>query len=372
MIRKTAKGILSFLTVLYFVFLALMGVSDAARCLEAGDFDGSAKACFSFHEECGAEAVSRVICGAEAVSRVICGGELFGVRMHTCGLLVSTVDQVETEAGKLSPGEKAGIRKGDVILEADGVKLQGAMDLVKIVSRSGGSPVQLLVERDGKAEKRILRPALSSDGGGYKAGLWVRDGAAGIGTVTFRLPEDGTFAGLGHAVCDGESGKAFPLGSGLVCRTAIEGITKGENGSPGELRGRLTAEDTGTVLANTPCGIYGREPLPENPKTVEIARRNEVKTGKATLFCTLNDKGKQEYEIEIEEIFGQDRVVKNFVIRVTDPALLNQTGGIVQGMSGSPIIQNGKLIGAVTHVLVGDPTRGYGIFIENMLSGLPE
>ncbi|MBR3836784.1 MAG: SpoIVB peptidase [Clostridia bacterium] len=363
MIRKTAKGILSFLTVLYFVFLALMGVSDAATSLGKGDLsEAAARLCFSFGEEC----------GASSVSRVICGGELFGVRMHTRGLLVSTVAQVETEAGTLSPGEKAGIRKGDVILEADGVKLQGAMDLVKIVSRSGGSPVKLLVERDGKTENRLLRPALSSDGGGYKAGLWVRDGAAGIGTVTFRLPENGTFAGLGHAVCDGESGKAFPLGSGAVCRTAIEGITKGENGSPGELRGRLTGEDTGTVLANTPCGIYGREALPENPNTVEIAHRGEVKTGKATLLCTLNDKGKQEYEIEIEEIFGKDRDTKNFVIRVTDPALLTQTGGIVQGMSGSPILQSGKLIGAVTHVLVGDPTRGYGIFIENMLSGLPE
>ena len=161
----------------------------------------------------------------------------------------------------------------------------------------------------------------------------------------------------------------FPFGSGTVCHATVDSITKGGEGSPGELKGTLDHTRIGVLEANSLSGVYGKmdENTPKSGKSVPIGLKNEVKTGKASIFCTLDSGGKQEYEIEIEEIIGKDRDSKNFVLRITDPRLLERTGGIVQGMSGSPIIQNGKLIGAITHVLVGDPTRGYGIFIENML-----
>jgi stage IV sporulation protein B len=153
----------------------------------------------------------------------------------------------------------------------------------------------------------------------------------------------------------------------------VEAISKGENGHPGEIRGKLQKDRIGELYANTDCGIFGNmeESASQKGETVFLAFKDSVTTGKATIFCTLDDSGKQEYEIEIEEILAKDRKNKNFIVHITDPDLIEKTGGIVQGMSGSPIIQNGKLVGAITHVLVGDPTRGYGIFIENMLSAMP-
>jgi stage IV sporulation protein B len=265
------------------------------------------------------------------------------------------------------------LKKGDVILDCNGVRLDSATDFAKLVSKSGSSSLTLTVQRGEETMTKKLSPALASDGSGWKAGLWVRDGAAGIGTVTFRDPVTGAFAGLGHAVCDAESKTPFPLQKGAVCQATIESILKGENGKAGEIRGKLTPNEIGSLSSNTPHGVYGTITTPpSDERPLSIGLKDEVKPGKATILSTLDQGGKKEYEIEIQEILAKDRDTKNFIIHVTDPALLEKTGGIIQGMSGSPIIQNGKLIGAVTHVLVGDPTRGYGIFIENMLSAMPE
>ena len=204
--------------------------------------------------------------------------------------------------------------------------------------------------------------------------MWVRDSSAGIGTLTYLDPESGIFAGLGHGVCDVDTGTLMPLYSGEAVNVAITGVTKGESGSPGELRGTFSQEaPIGTLVKNEATGIYGQmdgipDILSQGGEPVAVAMRQEVHTGKAMIRTTISGDTPVEYEISIERVsLSEQNPTRNMVIRITDPRLLSATGGIVQGMSGSPILQNGKLVGAVTHVLVNDPTRGYGILIENML-----
>ncbi len=393
MIRKIGKSTLGLVIALFFLFLSLFGLGDYlfpdAISRRAGD-EVEGVFCFSFEQgeteplsaqtlqvqtkthrllAFGVLPIKTVDVSYYPSSQVVCGGELFGVRMSTKGLLVTGLGTVETASGAVSPGEGAGIQKGDILVTAQGVVLQSASDFAKMIAKTEGGPIKITLERSGQQQTVSLSPVAASDGSGYKAGLWVRDGAAGIGTVTFLDPVTGAFGGLGHAVCDGETGTPFPLSSGTVCCAVIEGISKGDAGAPGEIRGRLEKSGVGKLYSNTQSGVFGtfNSPPPPGAKTVSIGLKGEIKPGKATIFCTLDKEGKKEYEIEIEEIIGMDRETKNFIVHVTDPELLAKTGGIIQGMSGSPIIQNGKLIGAVTHVLVGDPTRGYGIFIENML-----
>ncbi len=384
MTRKIAKAVLSFVMILYLLFLNLFGLGDYLYPDNASLFEGEkleSVLCFSC--EASSDQEKRVLAfGVIPIKEVnvtfyenrevLCGGDLFGIRMESRGLLVTGIDSIEADGKSVSPGKDAGLKKGDVLCKGNGMELKSAAAFSKLIAKSEGNPIRLDLERDGKAMTLFLTPAKGEEG--YRAGLWVRDGAAGIGTVTFIDPKNGTFAGLGHPVCDSDTGIAFPFGSGTVCHAKVESITKGGEGSPGELRGTLDQTRIGVLEANSPSGVFGKldENTPKSGKSVPIGLKNEVKTGKASIFCTLESGKKQEYEIEIEEIIGKDRDSKNFVLHITDPTLLSQTGGIVQGMSGSPILQNGKLIGAVTHVLVGDPTRGYGIFIENMLSRIPE
>ncbi len=387
MIKKTAKGLLSLAVIFYFLFLTLFGLSDYFYPDNILRPEGSVPEemlCFSFEEGESVEnqrvmafgflPVKNVNVSYFSETEVLLGGEIFGVRMQTDGLLVTALDQVETNSGIQKPALDAGLQKGDIIRTVDGIEVKSAPDFSKLLSKAQGKAVTLEVSRGTRSLKLSLTAAETASGDGWKGGLWVRDGAAGIGTVTFTDPKTGTFAGLGHGVCDSETGTLFPLETGEVCRATVESITKGKRASPGELKGILGLRD-GKLVANTGCGVYGSwDPVGDGGtvKTVKVAPKTEVKTGKASIFCTLDENGKKEYEIEIEEIIGPDRESKNFIVRITDGALIEKTGGIVQGMSGSPIIQNGKLVGAVTHVLVDDPTRGYGIFIENMLSGLPE
>lgn len=385
MTRKIAKAVLSFVMILFFIFLNLFGLGDYLYPDTASLFTGEkpeSVLCFSCEatEEADAAATGRVLAfGVIPIkevslnyyekAEVICGGDLFGIRMETKGLLVTGIDSVKVGDKTVSPGKDAGLKKGDVLLKAGGMELKSAASFSKLIAKSEGKPIRLDLERGGQAMTLFLTPALAHDPEGYRAGLWVRDGAAGIGTVTFVDPKTGDFGGLGHPVCDSDTGLPFPFGSGTVCHAQVDHITKGDEGSPGELKGTLDQTRIGVLHANSPCGVYGSldENTPKSGKALPIGLKNEVKPGKASIYCTLDENGKKEYEIEIEEIIDKDRDSKNFVLHITDPTLLEQTGGIVQGMSGSPIIQNGKLVGAVTHVLVGDPTRGYGIFIENML-----
>ncbi|MEG1760348.1 MAG: SpoIVB peptidase [Hydrogenoanaerobacterium sp.] len=296
-------------------------------------------------------------------------GTPFGIKMFTEGVMVVGLSDLDTAVGSVNPAKDAGIRTGDVITRIGGKEVYSNEQVGEIVSASGGKPLKVLLKRKNTPTTVLLTPAKGSVDGCYKAGMWVRDSSAGIGTMTFYDPVSGVFGGLGHAVCDVDTGEILPLMSGEAVSVDITGCIKGETGKPGELQGSFYNErKLGSLYLNTQTGVYGtlnKELTP--PKLYEISMRQEVKASKATILTTLYGNLPREYDIMIEKVsFTDGNPTKNMVIRVTDPELLAKTGGIIQGMSGSPILQDGKLVGAVTHVFVNDPTRGFGIFAENM------
>ncbi|MBR5371587.1 MAG: SpoIVB peptidase [Oscillospiraceae bacterium] len=306
-----------------------------------------------------------------AQSDVWLGGEPFGIRMLMAGAMVVSLSDLPSTAGICCPAAEAGIETGDVIYAVNGERIAGNADLQRIVASSAGKPVRVTFRRAGTELTVAVQPVWNPAASRWQIGLWVRDSTAGIGTVTY-YTQSATgavqFAGLGHAVCDADTGGMLPLASGDVLRVSVSEVIPGSAGVPGELRGTFdTAHSIGTLLANTPSGIFGTmDALPDGTRRIPIGFRQDIRRGAAVICTTLHGTVPRTYDVEIEEIRGNDPALRNMVIRVTDKELLREAGGIVQGMSGSPIIQNGKLIGAVTHVFVKDPTRGYGIFVENM------
>lgn len=298
---------------------------------------------------------------------VIPGGYPFGIKMFTEGVIVVGLSDIASGGESQNPAKTAGIKVGDIIVSMNGHKVQTNEDVGQVVSRSGGKAVSVELEREGSEMSCSLDPVLGDDGV-YRAGIWVRDSSAGIGTMTYYNPTSNIFAGLGHAICDIDTGEIMPLHSGEIVDVQITGVSRGASGVPGELRGSFSGTSTGELLINSQVGIFGLgKTPPTHSDPVPLAMRYEVVEGPAVILCTLDDGKTQEYQIEIEKVsITEGSPTKNMVIRVVDPKLLEKTGGIVQGMSGSPILQNGKLTGAVTHVFVNDPTRGYGIFAENM------
>ncbi|MBQ8341432.1 MAG: SpoIVB peptidase [Clostridia bacterium] len=299
------------------------------------------------------------------------GGVPFGVRFTTEGILVVSYCDVHSGGRDQNPARDAGLRPGDCICRVGEHKIETATELTEVIQQNGQQPLTLFYKREGREQAATLTPLPCDEDGRLRTGLFVRDAGAGIGTVTF-VREDGSFGGLGHGICDGESGALIPLSRGSVMGVTLGDIHKGVAGTPGELRGHFSAERMGVLTQNTACGVFGH--LTTCPTglgdKLPIAYRNEVCEGAATLRCTLDNGAPREYTVEITAIRKQADGNKCFTVHVTDPDLLAKTGGIVQGMSGSPIIQDGKIVGAVTHVLINDPTTGYGIFIENMLSNM--
>ncbi|MBO5305245.1 MAG: SpoIVB peptidase [Clostridia bacterium] len=297
------------------------------------------------------------------------GGMPFGVRFFTKGVMVIGFCDLDTENGKVNPAYDAGLRQKDIITHIGGKEISSALELTEAVENSGGKPLILRYQRDGTSLEATVTPMYSEAEGIYKTGIWVKDSGAGIGTVSFIVPESNYFTGLGHGICDADTGKLLPIERGTVVDVTISGINKGVSGTPGEIKGFFNAGKTGTLLGNDECGVYGI--FSECPKTacepLPLALRNEIAEGEAFIYCTLDTGKIGKYSVEIQNINRNATGGKCFIVKVTDKALLEKTGGIVQGMSGSPIIQNGKLVGAVTHVMIGDPTTGYGIFAENML-----
>ena len=300
---------------------------------------------------------------------LIPGGMAFGVKFFTDGAIVLGTTGVETASGIISPAKDAGIRAGDIIVRAGGKEFENANELISMISGSGGKPIAIAYLRDGVEGSAMVTPARDAENGCYRIGVLVRDSTAGIGTVTFIDPKTLDFGGLGHGIYDNETATLLPLSRGAVVEVEITDVVRSERNAPGELKGSFGKRLVGERGENSEQGVFGR--LSQMPETkygaIPVAKRGEVKEGRAKVLTTLSNEGIGEYEIEIEHIYSGSGSVKNFLIKVTDERLLSKTGGIVQGMSGSPIIQNGKLVGAVTHVLVDDPTRGYGIFIGNML-----
>ena len=298
----------------------------------------------------------------------VCGTP-FGVKMFTDGVLVVDFSEIETENGRRCPASESGLLEGDLIKAINKTDVFRNEDVAEIIEKSEGKELSFSVLRNGKAMEISLIPEMLKDQSGYKAGFWVRDSSAGIGTLTFYDPEDLSFAGLGHAVCDIDTGTVLPFSSGEIVPAAITKIKKGVSGAPGELGGAFIGkDDLGTVKINNETGLYGTLEYTIEGIEMPVAHKQDIYEGSAVILSTVEGTEAEEYDILIEKIaLSDDSLTKNMVIKVVDEELIEATGGIVQGMSGSPIIQDGKLIGAVTHVFVNDPTKGYGIFAENML-----
>lgn len=307
-----------------------------------------------------------------AEEKVLPCGTPFGVKIFTQGVLVVGVSDVKSEKGLLSPARNSGIKKGDVILTVNKKPINSNEDLFNLVENCSGAVLNFEILRNNLKFSIDVEPVKDLLNGTYKLGAWVRDSSAGIGTLTFYSPQTNIFGGLGHGICDIDTGELLPLSHGDIVRASINGIIKGRKGIPGELKGYFIETDAiGNLLKNTNYGVYGKlndsivETMP-----IPVAPKQDVKLGPAQIATTIDGIAPKYYSINIQDInYSENTPCKNMVIKITDDALLCKTGGIIQGMSGSPIIQDGKLVGAITHVFVNDPTKGYAIFAENMVYG---
>lgn len=299
--------------------------------------------------------------------QVVLGGDVFGMKMYTDGVLVVGMTAVDTQNGNRNPAKEAGICKGDLIQTVNGMTVTTKGQVARLIEQSNGAPLSVTVKRDGVTFPVQFTPVYSVGEGCYKAGLWVRDSTAGLGTLTFYHPASGVFAGLGHPVCDVDTGEILPISEGEAVPANVYSVNRSVEGSAGSLCGGFAGRTFGKLCQNGTNGVYGTATRWRGDgEMIAVAPRQEVSTGAAQIRCTVAGDTPQWYDVKITKVrWTGDR--EDMHIEVTDPDLLAATGGIVQGMSGSPIVQNGKLVGAVTHVLVDTPTKGYGIFAETML-----
>ena len=298
-------------------------------------------------------------------------GRTVGIDIKCDGAMVVALGEVETEAGPIAPAASAGLLPGDVITQVGSERIRSSAELKAAVEEAGGETVTVHVTRAGSENLQFSLTPVQDKTGSYELGLWLRDGMAGIGTVTFYDPQSGMFGALGHAVSDVETGALMPLGEGAIMPASVKSVRRGEPTSPGELRGDFQFQtQIGTLYANTPTGIFGHvkdDGILSSGELLPIGGAGEIRLGAAKILANVSGTEVREFDIEIARLFsgGEER---NMMITVTDPDLIALTGGIVQGMSGSPIVQNGKLVGAVTHVLINNPEKGYGISIDSMLA----
>lgn len=299
---------------------------------------------------------------------VIPSGEAIGVRLHTEGVLVIGTGKVTDSCGRdCYPAKKAGLKEGDFITAVNNTKISNISELKRLINLHKDG-LTLSVNRNDTLLNLEALPILSQDGKTYNLGIWARDSCAGIGTLTFYNPENETFAALGHGICDSDTGSVLNVRDGTVCHCSVNRIAKSSPGAPGEIIGQFTDTEFGDILVNCDIGIYGCNKSVTKSSPIPVASRFQITKGEAELICDIDQNGPTPYKIEITRISQYPGISnKSFTFKVTDEALINKTGGIVQGMSGSPVIQNGRLVGAVTHVFVNDSKKGYGIFAENML-----
>ncbi len=304
------------------------------------------------------------------------GGKPLGIKINTKGALVIALSDIEVDGNKVqSPAAVAGIAIGDSVIRINNETIKSAEDIATYVNRSKGEKIKVTVDRKGEEMNFIVNPVISKKDENYKIGLWVRDSVAGVGTLTFYHKESGKFGALGHPITDVDTNSIMTVGKGEIVNSNIVSVRKGAKGSPGELRGIFTDsnEILGKINLNTPVGVFGEgnDNLICNNfnKPMKVGFKDEVKIGKAQILTTIDGEEPQLFDIVIEKLLNQNEPDgKSMVIRVVDPICLDKTGGIIQGMSGSPIIQDNKIVGAVTHVLVNKPDTGYGIYMDWMIN----
>lgn len=299
-------------------------------------------------------------------------GRAVGIKMFSDGVMVVGLSDITGESGPVSPARACGLRTGDIITHINSAEVDSIEAVQTVLQEAAGQRMSIRAVRGEKDMQFTAQAVKCTTDGAYKLGAWIRDSMAGIGTMTFYDPASGQFGALGHGINDVDTALLMPLESGSVMYASVSGVQKGESGVPGELHGVFQLEhDIGSLYANTAGGVFGT--LTDNSfvsggKAMEVADRTDVRTGSATILSNIAGDSVEEYQVEITKVFsGAAGDTRDLMIKVTDPRLLQTTGGIVQGMSGSPILQNGKFVGAVTHVLVNDPTQGYGILVSSML-----
>lgn len=310
-------------------------------------------------------------------TRLVPGGQSVGVLLHSEGVIVVGQSIVEDKQGhRFNPAREAGIEVGDVIMTINGQAVKSDEQVARIINESGknGKKVKVLVKRNKTTFQTHIQPILCKETGRYRVGLYIRDSAAGVGTLSFYNPKTGKYGALGHVITDSDTNKPIDVSDGKIVRASIQGIQAGQSGQPGEKVGMFISDAgfSGSIEKNTKFGIYGtlkndlsnpyyREPVP-------IALPDQVKIGPAEMLTVLDGEKIEKFAVEIIKVLPQSVPdSKGLIVEVTDPRLLKRTGGIIQGMSGSPLLQDGRIVGAVTHVFINDPTRGYGCLIEWML-----
>ncbi|HHW70071.1 MAG TPA: SpoIVB peptidase [Clostridiales bacterium] len=311
----------------------------------------------------------------EPQKKIIPGGDSIGVNIYTKGALIVGISEIIDEYGaKQCPAIDVGLRPGDIIEKINGIVVKNANHLSMLIEKLGHKELELEIKRGNIILKKNIKPIINSEDGKLRLGIWVRDSTCGVGTLTFINPENNMFAALGHAITDVDTGTLLSVKDGEIVQAKIIDIIEGRKGQPGEIRGFFSEDQRkiGSIKKNTPYGLFGK--LYENTwefnqrEILPICRQSDVKLGEAKILSTIDSGQIKEYKIDIIKINRQNYPnPKGMIIEITDPDLLQQTGGIIQGMSGSPIIQDNKIIGAVTHVFVNDPKKGYGVFIEWML-----
>ena len=301
--------------------------------------------------------------------KVVIGGEAFGLKLYCKGVMIINFEFFDYNGTNVCPAKSSGLQISDIITEVNGNKVTDNESVERIIRKSNGNPINLKVLRNKDNLDITVCPKLK-DNKYYCVGMWIRDSCAGIGTISYYDKTNMTYAALGHGICDIDTGNIVKPSTGETLNACISGISKSSNNNIGSLNGYFTDEVIGTITDNNDFGIYGNTiNIPQGKEEYEVADYSELKEGKATLFTTLNGTNPQKYEIEICRILNYDKNTnRNFIVKMTDKRLLNKTGGIVQGMSGSPIVQNGKFVGAITHVFVESCNQGYGIFAKNMVS----
>jgi stage IV sporulation protein B len=299
-------------------------------------------------------------------------GRTVGIKLFSRGVMVVGLADVTTQQGEESPARQCGLRTGDIITHIDGQQVDTIEQVQALLQSAGGETLAIQLTRGGRQVETQAAAVQCMSDGSYRLGAWIRDSMAGIGTITYYDPESGKFAALGHGINDVDTKLLMPLESGGVMGASVTDVQKGEKGTPGALHGSFDlSHDLGTLYANSDCGVFGVADADDerfSAQPVPVAQASEVKVGDAVLLTNVEGEQVESFSVEILRVYrctGQDS--RSMMIRVTDPDLLARTGGIVQGMSGSPILQDGKLVGALTHVLINDPTCGYAVFAETML-----